>query len=728
MKNKLQFLKTVLIITLTHLLISTSLWAQAPQSFKYQAVLRDNVGNIIANQNVPTRITIHQGSGTGTTVYQETFSPTTNQYGLVNLNIGNGTVVSGSFAGINWGSNNYYIQIEVNTGSGYTDMGATQLLSVPYALYAQSAGTAGATGPTGPTGPIGPTGANGATGATGATGTGTPGATGATGPTGPTGTGTTGATGPTGPTGPTGSINIPGTASQTLRHDGTNWVANSLLFNNNTNIGIGTTSPTYKLDVVGNVKASGATTHGFYADMNTGTAGLGYGGYFKNSNSAGASYGVYGEGNYTGTANATYTYGGSFRANTTTQDCYGMYGYANKTDATSTAFTKGVYGYGITTGTASSTYGVQGTASGGLNAYGIYGSASGATNNYAGYFSGNVAVIGTIEIQGGTPGAGKVLTSDATGKATWQTPSGGGTTTPGGSNGNVQFNNSGAFGGSNNLFWDNANNSLGIGTATPTENVDVNIAGTAWIRSKGTTFAGYILDRGTTGDNGYIMMRTAGTSDWYVGMVGSGSANSDFQISKSFASGGDGTFYILKSNGNVGVGTKAPTAQLHTTGTVRLAGAGTPGVGKVLTSDATGNATCQAPVAPARTTSGSTTGLTTSVVNYTNGSVTITVPRDGVIIVEATAWMRMGHVSGTEDYLVLNIGTSATDGGDVYDQTRWTWPSTDPSFSTKTYSFNVRRMFTVTAGTYTYYLNGTMFSGANSDDSFYYCNMIATFH
>jgi len=91
-------------------------------------------------------------------------------------------------------------------------------------------------------------------------------------------------------------------------------------------------------------------------------------------------------------------------------------------------------------------------------------------------------------------------------------------------------------------------------------------------------------------------------------------------------------------------------------------------------------------------------------------------------------WMQIGHVSGTEDNLILNIGTSASDEGNPYELTRWNWPSTDASFSNKHYSFNVRRLFTVTAGTYTYYLNGKMTSGANSDDYFFYCNMIATFH
>lgn len=198
--------------------------AQAPQGFNYQAVVRDANGAVATNQSVSFRLSLRQGSATGNLVYKETRNATTNQFGLVSFEIGQGTVVAGNFTLINWALSPYYLQIEcdITGGTSYADMGTQQLWSVPYALYAKSSGSGGgggsggATGVTGPTGPTGAVGANGATGATGITGAtgsggGPRGATGDTGPTGPTGnTGLTGATGATGNTGAMGATGATG--------------------------------------------------------------------------------------------------------------------------------------------------------------------------------------------------------------------------------------------------------------------------------------------------------------------------------------------------------------------------------------------------------------------------------------------------------------------------------------------------------------------------------------
>ncbi len=127
------------ILTLS-LFLSVNVFAQAPQLINYQAVARDASGNLIANQAVQVRFTVHQGSANGTVAYQESHSVTTNDYGLFSLHIGEGTVNTGSFSNIPWGSAACFLQVEINDGNGYLDLGTTQLVSVPYALYANEAG------------------------------------------------------------------------------------------------------------------------------------------------------------------------------------------------------------------------------------------------------------------------------------------------------------------------------------------------------------------------------------------------------------------------------------------------------------------------------------------------------------------------------------------------------------------------------------------------------------
>lgn len=115
--------------------------AQAPEGFKYQAVVRNASSVILTNQAVGLRMTIQQGTIGGTTVYSETFSTTTNAYGLVNIEIGTGTVLSGNLASINWANGPYFIETAVDNtgGTAYVVMGTSQLMSVPYALFAKTA-------------------------------------------------------------------------------------------------------------------------------------------------------------------------------------------------------------------------------------------------------------------------------------------------------------------------------------------------------------------------------------------------------------------------------------------------------------------------------------------------------------------------------------------------------------------------------------------------------------
>jgi len=114
----------------------SSLFAQVPQKFNYQAVCRDNAGNIIVSQPVSLRLTIHDLLPGGAVLYKETHNVTTNNFGLVIVAVGGGTVDTGSFAAIPWGTGDKYLEVELNAGSGFALVGTTQLLSVPYALYA----------------------------------------------------------------------------------------------------------------------------------------------------------------------------------------------------------------------------------------------------------------------------------------------------------------------------------------------------------------------------------------------------------------------------------------------------------------------------------------------------------------------------------------------------------------------------------------------------------------
>jgi hypothetical protein len=197
---------------LASFLITLTLFAQAPEKMSYQAVVRDANNALIMNQAVGMRIQILQGSVSGTTVYEETQIPTSNDNGLVTLEIGTGTIVSGMFGSIDWSSGPYFIKTETDpTGTtNYTISGTSQLMSVPYALYAKTSGNGA--GAQGPAGADGIDGTNGAVGAQGPAGTnGIDGATGAQGPAGADGTngidgvdGTNGIDGAAGATGAQG--------------------------------------------------------------------------------------------------------------------------------------------------------------------------------------------------------------------------------------------------------------------------------------------------------------------------------------------------------------------------------------------------------------------------------------------------------------------------------------------------------------------------------------------
>lgn len=128
------------LFTLLALIATTAIFSQAPQGFNYQATVRNSSGDLIKNTNVYFKFNIIQGSQTSLPIFTEIHYVPTDDLGQVNLIIGQGTATTGNFSELDWSLGSYYLGIELNTGAGYVAMGTTLLLSVPYALYANTAG------------------------------------------------------------------------------------------------------------------------------------------------------------------------------------------------------------------------------------------------------------------------------------------------------------------------------------------------------------------------------------------------------------------------------------------------------------------------------------------------------------------------------------------------------------------------------------------------------------
>lgn len=237
------------LLLILSILLSVASFAQAPQKFTYQAVVRNSQNQLVTNTLVGVQVAILQGGPQGSVVYAEWHTQSTNENGLLTLHIGEGTFSNGNFSAIDWESGVFFLDmgIDPNGGTDYSIWSSQQLLSVPYALYAATSGNG--EGPQGPAGPQGPPGSQGEPGLAGQDGIsptiaitpvangnlvtitsaqsvdtftvlngvqgpvglqGPPGPQGATGPQGPAGP--QGETGATGPQGPQGELGIQGPA------------------------------------------------------------------------------------------------------------------------------------------------------------------------------------------------------------------------------------------------------------------------------------------------------------------------------------------------------------------------------------------------------------------------------------------------------------------------------------------------------------------------------------
>lgn len=499
---------------LSAVLITASVFAQAPEKMSYQALIRDAANSLVTSTTVGMQISILQGTATGTSVFVETQTPTSNINGLVSLEIGTGTIISGSFNTIDWSNGPYFIKTETDPtgGATYTITGTSQLLSVPYALYAKTSGSS-TPGPQGPAGAIGPQGPIGLTGAAGTNGIdGVDGAVGATGPQGPIGlTGTAGADGidgvdgAVGTTGPQGPIGLTGPAGI----DGVDGA-------------VGATGPQGPIGLTG-----AAGTNGI--DGIDGAVGA---------------TGPQGSIGLTGAAGSNGIDG--------VDGAVGATGPQGPIGLTGAAGTNGIDGVDGAVGVT----GPQGPI-------GLIGTAGS---------DGIDGVDGAVGATGPQGPIGLTGANGATGSANIN-----GTT-----NYVVKF--TGATTGGNSQIFDNGTN-VGIGTTTPLDKLHVE-AGSVITNGEGQ---GVIVD--ANGLNRVGLMKYGGLEGMLIG--GSTSA-----IPLRLGRWTGGTIkapttvdvdMVISQTGNVGVGTTTPSAKLDVVGTVQIVD-GTEGAGKVLTSDASGNA------------------------------------------------------------------------------------------------------------------------------------------
>lgn len=141
--SKLNFAKIFILLYFISIFSNHLLFAQVPLKINYQAVARDNAGNVLASKSIAVRFSIHDATSNGVVEYAETFNTNTNQFGLFSLVIGTGNPFIGAFSDITWDGNKKFLQVEVdpNGGTSFLNMGTDQLNAVPYAFVAESANT-----------------------------------------------------------------------------------------------------------------------------------------------------------------------------------------------------------------------------------------------------------------------------------------------------------------------------------------------------------------------------------------------------------------------------------------------------------------------------------------------------------------------------------------------------------------------------------------------------------